>query len=87
MPVRIVRLIPCPTWSTFLRSLARQQKPNGPPLLLWQRQCHDCGTTIAVSQEVMKEFEAEPAGRLVCEQCVGPDPEPSVTPAGASPTQ
>lgn len=44
--------------------------------MLWQRQCHDCGATIAVSQEVMDELEAEPTSRLVCEQCVGPDPDP-----------
>ena len=80
MMVRIVRLIACPSWGMFLRGLAQRREPQGPPMLLWQRQCHDCGITIAVIQEVMKELEAEPTCRLVCEQCVGPDPGSPVTP-------
>lgn len=80
MSVRIVRLIPCPTWTTFLRALAHRRDPEGPAVLLWQRQCHDCGAAIAVSEEVMDQIKVEPGCRLVCEQCVEPDSD--AMPAG-----
>ncbi|HZQ21386.1 MAG TPA: hypothetical protein VFA89_01020 [Terriglobales bacterium] len=65
---KIIHLIACPRWETFLSALSNHSIYRSPHRF-WNRPCQDCGNTLAVSAEVLQEVQADPNIRLVCEDC------------------
>jgi hypothetical protein len=73
--VAIARVIVCPRWERLIEAL---REDRSQPRMLWERQCRDCGHTMAVPQDVMDEVKANPEIRLLCDECVHIDDEPRI---------